>query len=105
MTDRPDHYDERYDGKPEDVPSPSLADRLAEWLPPATGQPWSSWELWPLLDEAVEALREKDAEIGRLKNHHEATIAQTDRVLREKDAEIRRLRKAVWPLGPIGRHR
>ena len=26
-------------------------------------------------------------------------------VLREKDAEIRRLRKAIWPSGQIGRHR
>ena len=25
--------------------------------------------------------------------------------LREKDAEIRRLRKAIWPSGQIGRHR
>ena len=78
----------------------SLADRLAAMRDdirqnalPNKGDEKDQW--LRTFDEAVEALREKDAEIGRLKNHHEATIAQTDRVLRKKDRRIAELEDAL----------
>ena len=67
--------------------SPSLAE-VADHPEVVIDHQQSLRVLSALAGEAVEALREKDAEIGRLKNHHEATVAQTDRVLREKDRRI-----------------
>ena len=73
---------------------PSLADRLAAMAD--TMLEGTAWDHEvATLREAIEALREKDAEIGRLKNHHEATIAQTDRVLRKKDRRIAELEDAL----------
>ena len=60
MTDeptRPDHYDERYDGPPEDVPEPTLADRIEPHIGLATRP--SDAEL----REVVEALRDMQAHL------------------------------------------